>query len=184
MLDQFPQDDKALWHSLRQGDMKAFETIYKVHVKALHHYGMRFSLDETHISDCLHDMFVAVWQKREQLAQDMGNIRFYLIKTLRHRLLRYMDTQKRTILTDDMSNYKFDFESPHEANLIDDEDTKERTTQLNKAIENLSTRQREALFLRFYQNLSYQEIANIMNVEQQSAYNLIFRGVEALRKQM
>jgi RNA polymerase sigma factor (sigma-70 family) len=182
MLGQLSQDDKALWQSLRKGDRKAFEMIYQVHVKALHHYGMRFSVDETHISDCLHDVFVEIWQKREQLTEDMGNIRFYLIKALRHRLLRFIETQKRTVLSDDMSAYHFDFESAHEATLIQDEEGTQRIAHLNKALETLSTRQREALFLRFYQNLSYQEIARIMDVEQQSAYNLIFRGVEVLRK--
>ncbi len=102
---------------------------------------------------------------------------------MRNRLLRFIDTQKRTVLTDDISTFKFDFQQAHDTTLMQNETDKQRNQQLQTAIETLSPRQREALYLRFYQNLSYEEIANIMNVEQQSAYNLIFRGVEALRKQ-
>ena len=182
MFDPFVQNDKALWQSLRNGDNKALESIYKLHVKELHRYGMRFSVDEAQVSDCLHDVFVEIWQKRAVLTEDINNIRFYLIKSLRNRLLRRLDNQKRTVLTDDISTYDFEFESAHDTFLIQDEETQQRFLELNRAVSTLSTRQREALFLRFNQNLSYQEVAHIMNVEQQSAYNLIFRAVESLRK--
>ncbi len=80
MLDPFKQNDKALWQSLRNGDSLALETIYKLHVKALQQYGVRFAVDESQITDCLHDLFVEIWQKREQLVENIENIRFYLIK--------------------------------------------------------------------------------------------------------
>jgi RNA polymerase sigma factor (sigma-70 family) len=182
MFDPFVQNDKALWQSLRNGDNKALETIYKLNVKELHRYGMRFSLDESQVSDCLHDVFVEIWQKRAELTPDINNIRFYLIKSLRNRLLRRLENQKRTVLTDDVSTYNFDFEPAHDTFLIRGEEAEHRFSELNKAMTTLSVRQREALFLRFNQNLSYEEVANTMNVEQQSAYNLIFRAVEGLRK--
>ncbi|MEY4902904.1 MAG: hypothetical protein RLZZ292_719 [Bacteroidota bacterium] len=176
------QTDQKLWQSLILGEAKALETIYALHIKELHRYGMYFSLDESQITDSLHDIFVELWQKRAQLTPDVSNIRSYLIKTLRNRLLRVLENQKKTVLTNDISTYLFDFQGAHDLLLIQDEENAQRTTQLNTAIQTLSSRQREALFLRFYQNLSYEEVATIMNLEQQSAYNLIFRGVEGLRK--
>ncbi len=174
--------DQELWHTLIKGETNALETIYVLHIKELHRYGMHFSLDESHITDSLQDIFVELWQKRAQLTPDVSNIRSYLIKMLRNRLLRILEKQKKTILTDDISTYFFDFQGAHDLLLIQDEENLHRTTQLNTAIQTLSSRQREALFLRFYQNLSYEEVASIMNIEQQSAYNFIFRGVEGLRK--
>jgi RNA polymerase sigma factor (sigma-70 family) len=182
MLNPFEPNDKTLWQSLRNGDNQALATLYKRHVKELHRYGRRFSLDESVVNDCLHDVFVEIWQKRAQLSPEVSNIRFYLIKSLRNRLLRTLENQKKVVLSDEMSAYNFDFEPAHDVILIQNEVEKQSYDQLNQAIDTLSARQREALFLRFHQNLSYDEIANIMAVEQQSAYNLIFRGVEALRK--
>ncbi len=184
MPDPLMPTDQALWQSLKSGDNKALESIYKQHIKELHRYGMRFSLDESQVSDCLHDVFVEVWQKRSELTPQIKNIRFYLIKSLRNRILRYLSNQKRVVLTDDAGHYPFDFEDAHDFNLIKDEEEKHRYAQLNKAVSTLSARQREVIFLRFNQNLSYEEIAATMNVEAQSAYNLIFRAVEALRKQL
>jgi RNA polymerase sigma factor (sigma-70 family) len=182
MLEPFGQNDKVLWRSLKSGDNKALENIYKLHVRELHLYGMRFSLDEAQVSDCLHDVFVEVWQKRAELTPDINSIRFYLIKSLRNRLLRYISNQKRVVLTDDITPFNVDFEPSRDMGLIRDEETEQRLVELNQAISTLSARQREALFLRFNQSLSYEEVAKTMGVEQQSAYNLIFRAVEALRK--
>jgi RNA polymerase sigma factor (sigma-70 family) len=176
------QNDQILWQSLRNGDNKALETIYKLHIKELHRYGTRFSLDESQVSDCLHDVFVEIWQKRLDLTPTINNIRFYLIKSLRNRILRLLSNQKRVVLTDDTGLYNFEFEDAADTLIVKNEEEIQRNATLNQAISTLSTRQREALFLRFNQNLSYEEIASTMNVEQQSAYNLIFRGVEALRK--
>ena len=182
MLDQPLQNDKTLWLSLKNGDAFAFETIYKLHVRDLHRYGLRFALDEAQVSDCLHDVFVEIWTKRSELTADINSIRFYLIRSVRNRILRIIENQKRVVLTEDTTLYTFDFENSHDNSLIQAEDETKNTNELNQAISRLSNRQREAIFLRFHQNLSYEEVASIMGVEQQSAYNLIFRAIEALRK--
>jgi RNA polymerase sigma factor (sigma-70 family) len=182
MPDPLIPNDQTLWQSLKNGDNRALESIYKLHIKELHRYGTRFSLDESQISDCLHDVFVEIWQKRLELTPTIKNIRFYLIKSLRNRILRQLANQKRVVLTDDMGLYNFHFEDAHDSILVKNEEETQRNLKLNQAITTLSTRQREALFLRFNQSLSYEEIAHVMGVEQQSAYNLIFRAIESLRK--
>jgi RNA polymerase sigma factor (sigma-70 family) len=177
-----PINDQILWQSLKNGDNKALESIYKLHIKELHRYGTRFSLDESQISDCLHDVFVEIWQKRSELTPNIKSIRFYLLKSLRNRVLRQLSNRKRVVLTDDIGLYNFEFEEATDSHLIKTEEETQHNAKLNQAVSSLSPRQREVLFLRFNQNLSYEDIANVMGVEQQSAYNLIFRAVEALRK--
>jgi RNA polymerase sigma factor (sigma-70 family) len=176
--------DNELWQKLRKGDEDALEILYKTHVKALHRYGSRFSLDESQVSDCLHDLFVYIWQKRMELAPEIKNIRFYLIKSLRHRIVRRLERDQKMTYSDALSDDSLGFELSHDTFIIEKEESTQRNAQLNQALETLSTRQREALFLRFYQDLSYEEVANILGVEQQSAYNLIFRAVEALRQRL
>ncbi len=174
--------DKELWLLFRQGDRQAFETIYELYAKDLHKYGTRFDLDAAQVSDCLHDIFVEMWQRRSELTADINSIRFYLIKSLRRRILRAAQKRQKTTLIDTFTDTGLDFELSQDTLIIENETTQERSALLTKALNQLSPRQREALYLRFYQDLSYQEVAQIMDLEQQSAYNLIFRGIEALRK--
>jgi RNA polymerase sigma factor (sigma-70 family) len=186
MYDYSRIADNELWQLLRNGDERAYESMYKAHAKALHRYGSRFELDDAQVSDCLHDLFVDIWQKKTQLTPQISSIRYYLIIALRRRITRVMAQQKKTILSDMFTeeHLNFDFEPAHDMRLIENEHITEQHIQLNNALNQLPPRQREALYLRFYQDLSYQEVASILNVEQQSAYNIIFRGVEALRKLM
>jgi RNA polymerase sigma factor (sigma-70 family) len=184
MSEPLQISDNELWQLLRQGEQRALETIYNTHVKALQRYGSRFSLDESQVSDCLHDLFVYVWQKREDLTPDIKSIRFYLIKSLRNRIVRRLERDQKISYSDAISDDSLGFELSHDMFMIENEESDQRNAQLNQALETLSTRQREALFLRFYQDLSYEEVAHILGVEQQSAYNLIFRAVEALRQRI
>jgi RNA polymerase sigma factor (sigma-70 family) len=184
MYDYSRLEDKDLWQLLRTGDAQAYEKIYKTHAHALHRYGSRFGLDESQVSDCLHDLFVAIWQKKTDLTPQITSIRFYLIVALRRRIIRLVAQQKKIILSDGFNDKDLDFELSQDMHIIHKENTEAQTLQLNNALNQLSPRQKEALFLRFYQDLSYQEVAQILNVEQQSAYNIIFRGVESLRKLM
>lgn len=68
-----------------------------------------------------------------------------------------------------------------EDEMADDIGTQNRSQILNTAMEVLSPRQREAIYLKFVSNLSYEEISNLLEINYQSARNLIFRGVEKLR---
>ena len=48
----------------------------------------------------------------------------------------------------------------------------------------LPRRQREAIFLKFYMNLNNHEIADLMKINIQSVYNLVFGALGNLKKQM
>ena len=53
---------------------------------------------------------------------------------------------------------------------------------MKRKLSNLPERQSKALVLRFYDEFSYGEIGELLGVNEQSARNLIQRGLENLRK--
>ena len=55
---------------------------------------------------------------------------------------------------------------------------------ISKAIEGLPLRQKEALFHIYYEKLSYEEAASVMDVHIKTVYNLAWRGIEKLRKEL
>ena len=52
---------------------------------------------------------------------------------------------------------------------------------LQDALENLPTRQKEILFLKYYNGMSYEEIEEILSINYQSIRNHIYRALERLR---
>jgi RNA polymerase sigma factor (sigma-70 family) len=67
---------------------------------------------------------------------------------------------------------------------IENEETELRSKELSAAISKLSSRQQEILYLKFYSEMDYDQIIEIMGLNYQSARNLVTRALEALRKSM
>jgi RNA polymerase sigma factor (sigma-70 family) len=173
-------DPAQLWESFRAGDREAYETLYRLYVNRLYDYARRFGAPEAMAYDCLHDLFVEMWVKRSQLGQ-AAQPEFYLIRALRNRLLRKMEQEKKTIHPENDA-YAFEIVPPADISFMDAQQEDAQQEKLQNALLALTDRQREAIYLRFYQDLDYETIATTLQMEQQSAYNLVFRALQMLRK--
>ncbi|MEO5650704.1 MAG: sigma-70 family RNA polymerase sigma factor [Ginsengibacter sp.] len=173
-----------LWERFQKGDRDALGKIYRNHVDFLYSYGMHFCLDGERVKDCLQDLFRDLWLEREHLTTSVQNIRYYLLSSLRRRLLRSLQKERR--YQSDLPEDSFDFEliPSHESAIVADEIYKEQKAKLQQGIATLTRRQREVIYLRFYQNLSYAEIAGIMVMKIDSVYNLISKAIGLLKNSM
>ncbi|GEP91719.1 RNA polymerase sigma factor, sigma-70 family [Chitinophaga terrae (ex Kim and Jung 2007)] len=174
----------SLWGLFRQGDRNAFEAIYEKYIDDLYHYGMHCCADHNRVKDCLQDLFQDLWVTREHLTEEIRNIRYYLISCLRRRLLKNSRIDQRYQHPESWDAFEFDFSLPQEHLLIQNETKAEQQRLLQQALNQLTRRQREAIYLRFYQNLSYQEVANIMAMQVDSVYNTISKAISILKKNL
>lgn len=186
MASQPPPDDRVLWQHVKEGDEAAFAAVYRQHVPTLFRYGMSLRPDEDFVRDCLHDVFVEVWTKRERLG-DTDSIKFYLIKSLKNRIFNQLEKQARLTPADAEMGYNpvetTTYATPsHEDDFIRGQDEAHRLDRLARCLDRLPPRQREAVQLRYFEGLDYRQVAEVLAVSQQSAYNLIFRALEELRK--
>lgn len=139
-------------------------------------YGKRFS-EESIVDDAIHDLFVRLWEKREQL-NVAANPRPYLLISLRNDLLRANKAAGRiTEFEHDESVSTPSFE----ADLSEQEQRAEQETDLSKALMKLSAREKELVNLRFKQDLSYEEIVAVTGISYQSARNTLARAIAKLR---
>ena len=54
--------------------------------------------------------------------------------------------------------------------------------QLKKMLDSLTDRQRESVYLRYTQGLSYEEIGKLMGIQPKAAQKLVYRAIEQMRK--
>ena len=92
-------EDHLLWEKMLKGDKKSLEAIYIDHVDALYDYGRKFSMDHSLVEDCIQNLFIYIWEKRDTLSQTTY-IRSYLMLSLRRRIIREIKNDK----TKDLSN--------------------------------------------------------------------------------
>ena len=172
----------SLWGLFLQGDRHAFAEIYDAHIDDLFHYGMHFCQEKERVKDCLQDLFQDLWISREHLSADIQNVRYYLISSLRRRLLRALRKDRRYQHRESWEAFEFEYTLPLENQLILDETAEEQKRLLQQGLAGLTRRQREAIYLRFFQNLNYQEVADIMSMQVDSVYNTISKAIGILKK--
>ena len=174
-------DINYVWGEFRTGSELAFTAIYKKYMKDLYHYGERFTDNKELIEDSIHDFFVELWKQRGSYG-DVSNLKFYLLKGFKYRLLKNIKNSRRLPLQFNIDDdYDFKMVFSNEAEMILKQAAESQKTNLLKSINSLSKREKQAITLRFYDGLSYEEIANIMALSVKSAYKLMYRALDSLK---
>lgn len=175
-------NDMVLWQSFRSGDRQAFERLLEIHYAGLLNYGLRISKDGEFVKDCLHDLFVDLWNRRGKL-QDVTALKPYLLVAFRRRLVKESSKNQwfrnAGEVTDD---YDFEVQFTIETYLINNEVRHESLVRLKSNLEKLTKRQREVIYLRFYQEMEYDDIAQSLEITYHSVVNLMYEGLKLLRK--
>ncbi|GGI25294.1 RNA polymerase sigma factor [Pedobacter mendelii] len=182
MVSNNEYSDKE-WGAFKSGDWDAYVRLYDVHYKALNNYGFKFTRDITLIEDAVHDLFVNLWEKKSHLGNP-ASVKNYLYKSLRNLLFRKMDRQQRFVNIDSDDDYPFNFEVSFDTVMIESESEKALQKKIKEAVETLPARQQEIVYLRFYEGLNYDEIADIMNLNINSAYKLLYKAVNKLQEKI
>ena len=177
--------ETLIWKNLKEGDKSALGELYDLYIEVLFSYGMHHSQDRAYVMDCIHDLFVDLYKYRRNLALT-DNVKGYLFKSLKRKINRQYNNK---IVAVSMDPYQSIPKTPkrytksHEEVIILSELTSERTARLVDGLNRLTKKQKKVLFLRFNQEKSYKEIAEVMDVSVETSRTTIYRAIKTLRKQ-
>lgn len=179
--DKNNDQSSKLWDSFLEGDDRAFESLFNLFSDPLYRYGMKFVPNDDAVKDCVQDVFIRVYNNRGKLPANI-NPKLYLFRSLKNRLIDEIRSSKHL---EYVSSQELNF---HVEYYYDPEDEKEQDAeikdQFEKAMSLLTDRQKEALYLRFQMEMSYQEIAQLLDINYQSVRNLTHRAIEKIRSEM
>ena len=177
-------DDSTLWLSFKKGNDLAFSILYNRYVQRLYSYGMHSCRDKDLVLDCLQELFTLLWDRREKLSE-VTCVNYYLFKSFRRLLMNRLTVGRKFLISlSDRDSYGFDFSPSQEDALIEEEWETERNKKVRNSLHSLTKRQREAIYLKFFNQLSYHEVAAIMDLHVDSVYNLISKSIDLLRKKL
>lgn len=175
--------DIVLWKRLKEGEKSALEQIYRTYAAQLLKYGGKFTRNDQLVEDCVQDLFIELWRNREGLSMT-DSIQPYLLLSLRRKIIRQLDKSKKMVSDTEPTDTDFEAEISIDHVLIEEEISSERAAQLKAAMNNLSKRQKEVIYLKYITGLDYEDISDIMSLNYQSARNLVSSALRALKKQM
>ncbi|MFD2034778.1 RNA polymerase sigma factor [Belliella marina] len=176
------KSDFDVWGAFKLGNEDAFNFIYREYMPALYNYAYQKTKDRDIAREVIQTMFIKIRGKRNKLP-NVQNIKAYLMKIMYRLVLdEYEKRKRRPEVIAFSQDSHFPIELSAETKMINFEITNERKEKLETALNLLSTRQKEAVLLKYHENLSYKEIADVMGLEHvKSARKLIYRAVSSLK---
>ncbi|MBC8154602.1 MAG: sigma-70 family RNA polymerase sigma factor [Bacteroidetes bacterium] len=184
-----PADEQLmaqLWIRFKADDEKAFDQLVQARYRTLFNYATRFTKDRDLIKDCLQDLFLELWNRRAVIVET-PYVTIYLIKAFRNNLFRRIRRETARPLNSDET---MEWESVATEELtaehkwIADEMLVSTEQSLRQAVDQLPKRQQEVVFLKFYEGLSNDDIAQVMEVEKQTVANFLYRAMTQLRNSL
>ncbi len=148
-------------------EKSVFETVFLQYHSVLQSYGLSLVRDHSLVEDSIQELFIYIYEKDIDL-ENITNIKAYLFISLRRRIL-----SKKQFFSISISDITEDHESI--------EDPKDENNRIQVLLSALPTRQREAIYLKFFNKLSAKEIAEVMEIKPQVVANTLFKALKKLK---
>lgn len=180
MKEKYAADN--FWQKFLDGqdDYEAFSRIYNLYINDLLSYGVSLGFAEETCRDAAHDLFFKIYTEKNRLSS-VKNPTSYLFRSFRNHLFNIQKRQNR--LSPDLTLEKSAFTT--EITILDSMISEEETQKLKRIVEDLlkelTPRQREAIYLRYMQEMDYEDIAVLLDMNVNSARRLVSRGIDSLR---
>ena len=170
-----------IWNSIKNSDIDALKELYELYHQALFNYGKKMTKDLQLIEDAIQEAFISIWKYRGTSSVPTA-VKQYVFMVFRNKLASIFKERSATTYTEESLN--FSFEISFDKKIIEGEDAEKLSAEINKALMQLTNRQREIVYYRFYENLSFEQIGVIMEIQTRATYKLMARALEALKEIM
>ena len=182
---EFISSDQELWGKFIAGDDKSITTIYKRYVNDLFTYGLKIINDESLVKDCIQDVFLKLISGRRKLVVG-SHIHIYLFKSLRNRLLDEIrfTTRKHEIQHSVTVSKNHAFTDSIEKQMILEEERLLIHKEIENALDELTSKQKEIIYLKYTKGLSYDEIALLLQIDKASARTLLYRTLKTVKEKL
>lgn len=174
--------DEDLWERLLKSDKDALYQLYTRFYQPLLFFGLKYKAETTLVKDAINQLFLYLWEKRDGL-HAARNVRNYLYTSLR-RLLARQVLQDNLVPTDLLGEEGQPVVPSREESWIAEQELDQQAILMAAAINKLPARQRQLLQMKYYEALSYEEIAGKTGLSVRTIYNKIHEAITRLRQDL
>ncbi|MFI5130905.1 MAG: RNA polymerase sigma factor [Chitinophagales bacterium] len=181
MKEYSSKSEGDLIQLLQRNDEQALASLMRLYYNDLYNYGARFTNDSSLIKDCIQEVFISLWQRRET-ANTILSPKYYFLRAIKNKILKalYKNSHHVTLSGLQRENDSF-YEFSIEQIIIEKQVNEEKVQKVRKTLALLSKKQKEIIYLKYYQYLDHGQIAELMNLTRQSVYNLLHETLHKLR---
>lgn len=176
----------SLTRALSEGSVEAYSTIYRLYYPRLYRYGVQVYHHPAFVEDVLQDFFTYLADNCRKVRK-VSNLEVYLFQSVKRNIFARLSRQQQSKRSQD--RYQLRMEpledqevTPPDEQLIAEETAARRSDYLREAMAELPDHQREILYLRYYEEMSYKDICQILDINHQVARNYASRAIKQLKK--
>ncbi|WP_277480391.1 RNA polymerase sigma factor [Catalinimonas alkaloidigena] len=147
----------------------------------MYNYGMKLCNQHDLVKDSIHDLFINLWKYRSKPSR-IRAIKPYQYKALRNIILKAQAQNSPSVAVE--AAYHFSFDTSVETKFILRETQDGQRDKLQNALNLLTQKQREVIFLKFFDQLSYEAVAHVLGISTKATYKLVARAIAFLREKM
>ncbi len=176
-------EENKYWRLFISGDLDALSVLFRLYVPGLMAYGLKIYPDEELVKDSVQDVFVKLITKRSNINLN-NNVKGFVYRLLRNQLIDELKiiNKRRTNEQNRAPGDCFEFDTEQVHIRIEEENRINDAVSL--AIVQLSSYQREILFLKYTNGLSYEEISQVMGINIASARTSVYRALKQIKVQL
>lgn len=171
--------DEELMQAASGGDMDAFGELVRRHELSAWNAAWRLLGDATEAEDAAQDAFLKILDAAPRY-RPTASFRTYLYRVVTRLCLNRME-KKRPHYVDRLPVSVSVSTDPGPVETLA---RRETADAVRRALDALPPRQRAALILRYYEDMSYREIAEVMDTTVKSVERLLGRGREGLQHRL
>ena len=172
----------SAWERFKSGDKEAFAFLYNSYVDVLFHYGCKLSKDEEMVKDAIQEVFIDLYNGRERNNASPENLKYYLILAIKRNLIKKLVRGRRFDIGKVKDKLVFDPRYNAESQLIELESQRELVVRISELLNQLTQKQKEAIYLRFNESLDYAEVAEIMGITIESVRKQVYRAIKQMKE--
>jgi len=172
--------DQMIWDSFKNGNKDALGILYFRYSRILIQNCFRYSKDVNLIEDCIHDLFLEIWNNKVNLSTP-ESVKAYLLCSTQRKILRQIK-KGRSLAQPKSWVFQHEYVNSIEEIIISEQNVTESKQEIAKALNKLTKRQKEAIYFRYFDNLSYTEISSKMEISTDSVYNLVSKALDNIQR--
>lgn len=170
-----------LFTKFKEGDDDAFIFFYELYLNDLYSYGISLGCEKEVVKDLVQDIFIKIYNKQKDFFS-VNHLKYFLFRSLKNQLYNFYKSKavtSKTDISDDILN--FSITTTVLDNIIDAEESIAIKKKIEDLLSKLTPRQKEVIYLRYMQNMEYDEISEIMGITPHATRKLVSRSLKKMR---
>jgi len=172
-------EDNELYLKIREGDERAFQTLFRKYYAILCNYARQIMDDKVLAEETVQDMFVKIWEKRQALTIETS-VKNYFFRSIRNHCLNQIQHEKIKKQYADRVLDSARQEIDPEQNFIE----VDLIRRIEESIASLPPKRREIFRLSREQGMKYKEIAEALNLSEKTVEAQMGLALKHLRNKL